>query len=52
MPTIMKFTAKLKPFHEFLFDSNIFSEIEPIYRWKSQIIGNNDKNVRNDSIVI
>ena len=30
MPTIMKFMSKSKPFHEFLFDSTIFNEIEPI----------------------
>ena len=45
MSTIMKFMAKSKSFHEFLFDSTIVNEIEPIDRWKSQTTGNNDESV-------
>ena len=30
MSTIMKFMAKLKPFHEYIFDSTILNETEPI----------------------
>ena len=45
MLTIMKFKAKSKPFHEFLFNSTIVNEIESTERWKSQIIGNNNESV-------
>ena len=44
MPTIMKFMAKSKPFHEFLFDSTIINKREPIDRRKSQTIENNDES--------
>ena len=37
--------AKSKPFHEFLFDSTIINEIEPIDWWESQTIGNNNKSI-------
>ena len=35
MPTVMKFVAKSKPFHELLFDFTIINEIEVIDWWKS-----------------
>ena len=45
MPNIMKFMAKRKCFHEFIFESTIVNEIEPIDKWKSQTIGNNNESV-------
>ena len=41
----VKFMAKSKPFHEFLFVSTIVNDIEPFNWWKSQTTENNDESV-------
>ena len=43
--TIMKFIAKLKPLHEFLFNAIIVNDIEPTDWWKSQTTWNNEESV-------